>query len=232
MLWRTKKLADYKSAEELREVYRNFRAKKKPIDLRGSVEIAIIDDEKFDARANLESYGYRFREFQDVRSVRDVQDFDIILCDLMGVGAGFDAAYGGASIIREIKANYPTKIVIAYSAARANTVEAQAAKQYADSFLRKDTDKTDWATELDDAVDSVLDPYTRWITARQELIYHCVRLSHVIELEDAYVSSILREDSHLSEFKRVAEAADVAGHAKGILQGLVASTIYSVLFGA
>lgn len=232
VFWSARKIEDYRSAEELRDFYAAFRATKKPIDIRGSIAIAIIDDEKFDARSNLESYGYRVHELQDLRSVREIEDFDIILCDLMGVGMSFDAAYGGASIIREIKANYPTKIVIAYSGARANTAEAQSAKQHADSFLRKDTDMSAWITELDAAIDGVLDPYVRWTTARQELIDRSVRLSYVVELEDAYVSSILKKDSNLSAFKSVAERADIGGNAKGIIQGFIASAIYSVIFGA
>src|SRR5690606_38120807 len=100
----------------------------------------------------------------------DVADYDIILCDLMGVGVNFDQSIGGASIIREIKENYPTKYVIAYTGARANASESNAAKEFADDFLKKDAEISTWVERLDEAIEFSSNPYERWLVTRQSLI--------------------------------------------------------------
>ncbi len=163
-------------------------------DIRSSVQIAIIDDEKFKAHANLTNYGYKIQELPDIHSLDQVSKFDVILCDLMGVGHNFDRAIGGASIIKEIKENFPTKFVIAYTGARANTAEANAAKEFADGFLKKDVEITKWVTKLDDAIDFTSDPYKRWLVTRQGLIDQEVDLRRIVELESAYVEAIQTGD--------------------------------------
>jgi CheY-like chemotaxis protein len=130
-----KSINAYSSVLELRDHSKGRKASLSQKEIRSNIHIAVIDDEKFKPHGNLTNYGYKIQELPDIKSLDQVTDFDVILCDLMGVGQNFDQAIGGASIIREIKENYPTKFVIAYTGARANTMEASAAKEFADDFL-------------------------------------------------------------------------------------------------
>ncbi|UWR54864.1 hypothetical protein K4F84_18560 (plasmid) [Phaeobacter inhibens] len=201
-------------------------------EIRSAVKIAIIDDEKFKAHSNLTNYGYKIQELPDITTLDEVIDFDVVICDLMGVGQHFDKSIGGASIIKELKDNYPTKYLIAYTGARANTAEASAAKQFADDFIKKDDDITKLVSKLDDAIDFTSNPYERWLVSRQGLIDLEIDLRKIMELESAYVEAITRSDSEFREFKEIMEKVDLGGNAKGIVQSLIASGIWAIVFAA
>lgn len=225
-----KKLEKYHSILEIRDYITSKKIEFKRNDLRGRIKIAVIDDDSFKPRSNLENYGFQFDELQDIKSVEKVSPYDIVICDLMDVGMNFDSAAGGASIIGEIKRNYPTKFIIAYTGARANSPESIAAKEYADSYIKKDTEITKIVTELDDAIDYSLDPYEKWIITRQGLIDLDVDLREILKLEDAYVQSIISKDAGLQTFHSAISVAAISGHAKSIAQSLAASIIYGILF--
>ena len=227
-----KGLNSYSSVLEIHDYAKSNRISKTMAQVRPTVKIAIIDDEKFQARPNLSSYGYDISEFPDLRSVSEVKDFDIIFCDLMGVGKNFDNVLGGASIIKEIKINYPNKYVIAYTGARSNSTEASSAKEYADEFLKKDAEITTWVERLDGAIEFASDPYERWLIARQGLIDAEVDIRRIVEFESAYVKSIQSKDSTFSDLKALLSRTDLGGNAKAIIQGLVSSAIYALIFGA
>lgn len=227
-----KPLSSYRSVIEIRDHSKGKKASMSRMDIRSSVKIAIIDDEKFKAHVNLKTYGYKIQELPDIKSLDDISDFDIVICDLMGVGQNFDKSIGGASIIKEIKDNYPTKYVIAYTGARSNTPEANAAKQFSDDFIKKDDDITKLVGKLDEAIDIASDPYERWLTTRQGLIDLEIDLRKVLELESAYVEAINSNDSKFSDIETILRKTDLGGHAKGIVQSLIASGIWSVVFAA
>ncbi|MCP4384888.1 MAG: hypothetical protein GY798_26320 [Hyphomicrobiales bacterium] len=223
-------LNSYHSALEIRDFAKQNKVMQTQSDIRGTVNIAVIDDEKFQAYNNLKSYGYKITELQDISTISEVKDYDIVLCDLMGVGRNFDNSVGGASLIREIKANYPTKIVVAYTGARANSTEAIAAKEYCDEFLKKDADMTEWTETLDRFVSHVTDPYEMWRTARQGLLDHEVDIRDIVRLENAYVKAVLAKDPEFHELILQISKIDLSGHAKGIVQSLIASAIYALVF--
>ncbi|MBY5935181.1 hypothetical protein KUV51_19400 [Tateyamaria omphalii] len=198
-------------------------------DLRSAVKIAVIDDEKFQPYSNLKSYGYDITLLHDISNTAEVSGYDIVLSDLMGVGAHFDQRIGGASLIKEIKTNYPTKIVIAYTGARANSAEAIAAKEYCDHFLKKDEDLTAWSEMLDAYVKQVMDPYIMWLNAREGLLDQEIDIRDIVKLEDAYVRSVQTQDADFKLLSQVLSKVNVSGHAKGIVQSLIASAIYSLI---
>lgn len=226
MLW----LQTYKSVLEIRDFAKKDKLNKTQADIRGAVKIAVIDDEKFQPMSNLKSYGYNITLLDDISKISEVEGFDIVLSDLMGVGVHFDKAIGGASVIKEIKANYPTKIVIAYTGARANSGEAIAAKDYCDHFLKKDADLTEWSEMLDAFVQQVIDPYKMWLNARDGLLDLELDLKDVLKLEDAYVRSVLARDEEFKSIHQVLAKADISGNARGIVQSLIASAIYGLIF--
>jgi CheY-like chemotaxis protein len=187
-------LGSYHSILEIQNFSKNNKVNQTITEARNIVKIAVIDDEKFAPLGNLKSYGYDIKEIQDLLRIEEARYYDIILCDLMGVGEHFDRTLGGASLIKEIKINYPTKIVIAYSGATSNSNEAISAKEYCDDFVRKDADLTDWTEVLDDFVAQVIDPYQMWIKLRQELFNNDIDIRDVVRLESAYVESIASKD--------------------------------------
>ena len=223
-------LNSYKSALEIRDYAKQNRLSKNQADLRGAVKIGVIDDEKFIAFGSLKAHGYDVIELPDISRIDDVADFDIILCDLMGVGKHFDAKAGGGSIIREVKKNFPTKFVIAYTGARANSTEAILAQKNCDFFVKKDADMEEWTKTLDECVEHLLDPYLMWLDARQALLDAETDIRDVVRFEHSYVKAVIDRDKNFGELRRAIGRADMSGHAKGIIQSLIASAIYAVIF--
>lgn len=224
-------LNSFSSILELRDFSNSRKASMPQKEIRSSVSIAIIDDEKFKAHANLTNYGYKIQELPDITSLKQIEEFDVVLCDLMGVGQNFDSFIGGASIIKEIKENYPTKYVIAYTGARANTTEASTAKAFADDFMKKDDEISKWVQKLDNAIDRASDPYIRWLVTREMLFDHEVDIRKVLQLESSYVESISQRDVKFSKVKEVLSRLDLGGNSKGIVQSLIASSIYALIIG-
>lgn len=229
MFW-PKTLNSYSSILELRDDAKLSRISKPVNEIRSSVKIAIIDDEKFRPLPNLTSYGYRITELPDIKSILETKEYDIVFCDLMGVGNNFDQSLGGASIIKEIKKNYPSKGVIAYTGSRANTSEAIAARKFADDFVKKDAEISQWVETLDRAINIAIDPYHRWIAARQGLMDIDVDIRRIVELESSYVDALKAKDPHFTKLNELARKAEIGGHARGIVQGLISSAIYSLIF--
>ena len=163
--------------------------------------------------------------------IEEARYYDIILCELMGVGEHFDRTLGGASLIKEIKINYHTKIVIAYSGATSNSNEAISAKEYCDDFVRKDADLTEWTEVLDDFVAQVIDPYQMWIKLRQELFNNDIDIRDVVRLESAYVESIASKDVKFDALNRQISNVNLSNHVKSIVQSMIASAIYSLVLG-
>lgn len=91
---------------------------------RGATKIAIIDDEEIAGLKNLKSYGYNIVVFNDIDRATDIEEYDIILCDVMGVGLNFSSESQGAELIREIKNNFPSKYVLAYTGNLKTNVQA------------------------------------------------------------------------------------------------------------
>jgi hypothetical protein len=147
----------------------------------------------------------------------------------MGVGKHFDTSIGGASIIREIKKNYPTKFVIAYSGARSNTTEANIAKEFADDYIRKDAEISRWVEHLDDILNLVTDPYEIWLLARQGLLDNETDIRTVVKLEDAYVRTVKNKDQQFSLVRKSLDKLDLPGGARSIIYGLISSAIYALV---
>lgn len=84
-------------------------------ELRKHVNMLVIDDNDFGPEQYLKLNGYQIHHKQDIESIKDVEPYDIILCDISGVGKKLGYEKEGAFIIREIHANYPNKRIIAYT---------------------------------------------------------------------------------------------------------------------
>ena len=52
---------------------------------RAAVNVAVIDDGAFSPQTNLQSYGYKITPIGDVKSLLEIADYHMVLCDIMGV---------------------------------------------------------------------------------------------------------------------------------------------------
>src|SRR5262249_39195366 len=87
-----------------------------PLLLRSHYKIAVIDDKRFDHKQRLERNNFQIRIFRDIFAIPEIEDYPIVCCDIHGVGLNLDTELQGVHIINQIKRNYPTKVIVAYTA--------------------------------------------------------------------------------------------------------------------
>jgi DNA-binding NarL/FixJ family response regulator len=203
-----------------------------PKDRRGRFEICVVDDQSFDAGRNLRNYGYRFSEIGDLKNIEEVAGFPIVLCDLMGVGLNFDDRKQGATLIREIKHNYPSIMVAAYSGASASSEQAKTAIALADKFIKKDADYETWTQTLDSLISDASDQRKIWMRVRKSLVDDGIDTKVLLMLEDAYVTSILSGKSGFTMLTDVASKRGLSKFALDVVNGLVSSVIFRAMTGS
>ena len=69
---------------------------------RKDVKIAIIDDDAFPYLSILTKHKFNIDTFKDVTNIESMSTYDIILCDIQGVGKELNINYQGAYLLKEI----------------------------------------------------------------------------------------------------------------------------------
>lgn len=198
-------------------------------DRRALVPIGVIDDEAFSPEANLRANGYDIHVIGDVRDLSQVEPYNIVLCDLQGVGRLLDKKGQGAFLISEIKRNHPEKFVIAYTGGSPDADVTLRAQEFSDYFLRKDADIDDWRDRLDGVIDILSDPVEVWRRQRYALIEAEVPTLQILRLEDAYVRSVIQRSD--SKYREIANRPGMNKDLRAIAQSLAASGIFKLLVG-
>lgn len=162
-------------------------------EIRKHVNILIIDDNDFMPESYLKSNGYQLQHKTDIDTIQDVQPYDIILCDISGVGKKLGYSKEGAFVIREIHASYPLKRIIAYTA---NTYNADYNQFFsiADFVAPKDLGIDDWIDVLDEQVKKAIDPVNQWNKIRDYLQESGVSTLTIARIEDKFVGAVNRKD--------------------------------------
>lgn len=199
---------------------------------RKAVKIAVIDDQPFTPQINLQNNGYKFDVIGDIKNISELSEYQLILCDIKGVGKFIGGANEGSVIIREIKNFHPEKIIIAYSASTTNDRSLGIAKSLADTFLKKDIDIDEWLEALDKWSLIAMDPHKIWIRIRSKLINLDIDSKSIMVLEDAYVRSILNNKRGNSVFVDAIKKENLTSDVRSILQGLASSAIYTFIAGS
>ncbi|WP_461811544.1 hypothetical protein [Faecalimonas sp.] len=158
-------------------------------ELRKHVNMLVIDDNPFMPENFLQANGYQMQHKTDIDSIKDVEPYDIILCDISGVGKKLGFVKEGAFIIREIHANYPNKRIIAYTS---NTYDADYNQFFsmADFVAPKDLAIDDWINVLDEQIKKSIDPVNQWKKIRNYLLENEVSTLTIAKIEDKFVEAV------------------------------------------
>jgi DNA-binding NarL/FixJ family response regulator len=196
---------------------------------RDKVRIAVIDDQPFAPEQNLRNAGFRVDSIGDIKSLDELELYQIVLCDLQGVGAHFESKYQGGFIINEIKRNYPEKFVVAYTGGSLDPAVVSYAQSFADDFIKKDADIDEWRDKLDDVIRLLSNPIEIWRRQRDALVDADVNTLEILKLEDVFVRSIKRSDSQ--PYVYYVNSPKLNKDIRAIGQSLIASGIFKLLFG-
>ena len=163
------------------------------IILKKLTEILVIDDNDFAYLEALQKYEFNIKQKKDLTLLSDAEAFDIILCDIRGVGTFLSSPYEGANLIKELKTKYPAKTIIAYTAEPYNA-SFQKFLNYADGIMPKGTSLEDWVSLLEKTLKDCADPVVQWDKTRKLLLYANVDTIDVAKYESQYVKAVKEEN--------------------------------------
>lgn len=162
---------------------------------RDSIKICIIDDEGFDINM-LYDLGYKdIRKKMQFENMDEYQDYDIILCDVEGVGINVDAEKQGLAVAEQIKNFYPEKVVLLYSGKNIETFGEM--PNIVDGYLRKQSSMSELANSLDHYYKISIDPINVWKKTRDDMLKNNISTKTIAFLEDRYCRALLEKDEYL-----------------------------------
>lgn len=195
-------------------------------DLRKKTDVLVIDDEGFEPKEFLEGNNYRLTSKIDIDNVKDVSEYPIILCDIRGIGKKISSSFEGAFLIKEIKENYPEKIVIAYTASQYDP-SYNVYLQRANIILPKSMPIEEWLDVLDKYIFQTADPVYQWKVLRDRLISLDIPLLDIAKLESAFVKSFLKGE--FTSFEKLGQSMD--SEVTKIITDFVANIVVKLIKG-
>lgn len=194
---------------------------------RKKISICVIDDELFYPLPILRDHGFDIVQVGDISSVANIDEYDVVACDLRGVGEKFSGKLQGAAVIQEIKRTRPEKYVIAYSGSFDRSNMARVADDYADRKIAKSADIEKWVSVLDQAVLITTNPVEKWTRIRAALNERRVSSTTISQLEKAYCRSIIKGEKAL--FVKSIKKIELVDDVRPIIQGLISSAIWAAV---
>lgn len=193
--------------------------------MRETKRILIIDNEDVPFKDILANNKYNLTHIPDIEDIFAVENYDLILCDIQGVGVKLSPTFQGAHVVEEIKKHYPFKQVIAFSGYD-GSLEKTDSLRHADRFLKKDANERQWIDALDECIQNLVNPIEQWMQVRKYLFQKNISTKNVAILEDLYVKAILsrNKDRYLGKNLKMELPKDV----KTIVLNLAANIIYAL----
>lgn len=172
---------------------------------RNSYKIAIIDDEPFEYKERLQQLNFNIRVYTDIADVKFLSEFDVVICDIKGVGKSMNENHGGALLLNEAKKMYPYKMYAAYSGSLQNIT----INEYLEGvkIIKKDYVFEDWLSALDSLLAEYSNPATVWRKIRDWLLSQNVSIHDVARLESEYVNTVLNKKSDFRNFYKKSETS-------------------------
>ncbi|NJW51951.1 hypothetical protein [Salinimicrobium oceani] len=202
--------------------------KLKSID-RINIPILVIDDNEFEYLQHLRNHRFDITYFPDIPSIESTKEYEIILCDINGVGKKLNSKYEGAHVISEIHKKYPFKTIIAYTG-HTHDPSYNRFFRLADYTYKKDIDGDEWVDKLDQAIDLTTNPQKKWTKLRDFLIKNNVTLFEIVKLENEYVKEILKGND-LSNFPSKKLSNEINPDVRAVIQSFTGSIVFKLIFG-
>lgn len=193
-------------------------------ELKKKIEILAIDDDGFSYLELLNNHGFHITYKKDITDLKEVEPYDCILCDIRGVGKFLGSQYDGAYLVQQIRKNYPSKIIIAYTA-ESLAANYQSFMSYADDIIEKGAEIERWTASLDKYFMEAVDPIRQWKKVRTALLAANVPSIEVAILESKYVKAIQK-----GTFRSYAELNKNRNNHIGQVLGKIAITILEKIF--
>lgn len=164
---------------------------------RNKVKICFIDDEGYSSLDKLTALGYKNitvkYEFNDLE---EFSDFDVIFCDIQGIGKNIYPKYQGYDVAVELKKKFPSCIVFIYT--------GKDLSQYPPlpngiKYISKQTTMKDIVAILDNSCEYLWNPIVAWKMIENDLRSKNTPNKYIAYLEDRFFTSIANNRNEVSE---------------------------------
>lgn len=211
---------------ELHELENDARTKFRPSLLREYIKILVIDDEDFAQKEALQMAKFNVTQIKNVEDLRCAADYQIIICDIKGVGAKFGSKNEGAFVINEIKKLYPYRQYAVYSGS-AFTQEMSALLKDIET-IKKDAGIEEWISYMDEFIDRTCNPVYIWKEIRRQLFLKNASTLSVLKLEDEYVRLMQNNPSRLKDFPSKNKNPDLSEDIFDVVKNLIAGVLLAL----
>lgn len=201
-----------------------------PAAIRGRYRILAIDDQGFPMREVLGTHGFTITEMEDIKAIDITLPFQIVICDVRGVGRHFGGRHEGAHLLKEIRKLYPDKYIVSSTAFKSDPSYNEYFRA-ADASVQKDANSEIWVHMLDKAISIMADPKARWLRMRRHLLDEVgVGLWEVLLIEQALVESLRKNERR--ELDSAISALGTSSDAKTLLEAFAKSLFTDVAASA
>ena len=196
---------------------------------RSDVKIAIIDDEPIETMDILKSHKFNIDLIPKIESINILGEYDIIICDIHGVGEAFSKEFQGAYLVKEIYKQYPFKIIISYTGITYDARYNEYLK-HAEFSLKKDVSSEDFVEKLDAAISLIQDPVHRWNKIKNYLVENDVPTYEIALIEDDFVRRLL-SNQDFNDFPKKKIQKNIDSNLRAVLQSFAANILSKILIG-
>lgn len=167
---------------------------------RDQIKVCVIDDEGFDINT-LYDLGYKdIRKKIQFENIDEYQEFDVILCDVEGIGVTVDAEKQGLAVAEQIKNVYPEKVILLYSGKNIETFGEMPANL--DGYLRKQSSMSELANSIEMYYVQSINPVNIWEKTRNQMLENQISTKTVAFLEDRFCKSLLEKGDYLHDITK------------------------------
>lgn len=179
------------------------------------IRVAIIDDQPFPWKDALEGRGCRVNYFPDYIKpikqtnqkvkVHDLGSYDIIICDIHGVGSTMFPQVEGIGVIEDLRRKYPLHVIAAYTGNPGAIYSRLKRQDSLDMVFSRDWQVDDFLLNFDELAKIFRSPRHRWNFVRKRLNYLDIGEEKIESFRKSFVESVLLGGMLRTKFKWDAE---------------------------
>ena len=190
---------------------------------RNLVKILIVDDDVFNHEDRLRRLGFNIQKYDDIESLEAAEAFQVIICDVKGVGKKFGSQIEGAFVLNQLKKAYPMKEYAVYSSSLYNSEMTTALQGI--SIINKDQPSEDWCNDVDSLIRKVTNPKLIWQKIAFKMIENNIPTRVIQKVEHEFVECVRDKAGDFTGFPSSKCLSDVDGDVSGIIHSLIAGTV-------
>jgi len=158
-----------------------------------NIKLCVIDDEGFDDES-LRSLGFpNIRKYEKFTHIDDFANYDVILCDVDGIGKNLNAFKQGISVAEQLLYAYPNKLVYLYTG---KNIDDYGSCIKNIEIIKKPITMSDLSMKIKEDYSFYIDPINFWKRTRYALINKGTSTKTIAYLEHDYVRSILNKTNY------------------------------------